>query len=56
MPVEIKELIIRATVTDEQPRGETEDNNLFESGINKSLLIQECVREVLKQLEKSKER
>ncbi|MFO1430289.1 MAG: DUF5908 family protein [Candidatus Competibacteraceae bacterium] len=55
MPVEIKELIIRATTT------ETQEN--VSSGVkypqvsdDKEAIIAECVKQVLKILKKSKER
>ena len=55
MPVEIKELIIRAVVTDDD--GEEADMSLrISSEPDRAELVQECVRQVLKILERSRER
>ncbi len=55
MPVEIKELIIRAVAVGERVDGL--ENSLEQSEItDKEAIIEECVRQVLKILKKSKER
>lgn len=56
MPVEIKELIIRATTTAE-PREETPatpPERLSEA--DRHAIVQECVKQVLRILQKEKER
>jgi len=55
MPVEIKELIIRATTT---PPADEEDESApaQPSPEDKDELIQECVRQVLRILQKKEER
>jgi len=55
MPVEIRELVIRAVVTDQQDDTNTSSSQ-FDSEAGRTLLIQECVREVMKQLDKTRER
>ena len=54
MPVEIKELIIRAVTT--AGTEESDDQPLREAPQDKDALIQECVRQVLRILQKMKER
>jgi hypothetical protein len=55
MPVEIKELVIRAVAVGE--RGEGLENPLEQTEIaNQEAIIEECVRQVLQILKKSKER
>jgi hypothetical protein len=55
MPVEIKELIIRAVAVDESVEG-PERPVLRSETTDKETLIEECVRQVLKILKRSKER
>ena len=55
MPVEIKELIIRAVVTDEQENGQTVPATPM-SADDKDDIIEACVKQVLQILRKSKER
>jgi hypothetical protein len=60
MPVEIRELVIRATVT-ETPSGENENRrpvqaNPDETHLDLEEIIQQCVEQVLKILEHQKER
>lgn len=55
MPVEIRELVIRAVVNDDQARtttadGKPADEQAFEA------IVEECVRQVLKILKNSGER
>ena len=55
MPVEIKELIIRAVVSERQE--DTPEGKGFQGVTNEQeAMITECVRQVLKILKKSKER
>ena len=55
MPVEIRELVIRAVVSDPRKRdGNPKDRQ--ESAKEKEAIIEECVRQVLKILKKSGER
>jgi len=51
MPVEIRELIIRAVVKDGDSRATTS-----EPSQNREEIVQACVREVLRILEKARER
>ena len=55
MPVEIRELVIRAVTTLEtqDARGQAQDRA---TPADQEALIQECVRQVLRILEKKKER
>jgi hypothetical protein len=55
MPVEIKELIIRAVVT-EQSDANTAALSTADEVSDRQTIVEECVREVLKILKKSKER
>ncbi len=57
MPVEIRELIIRAVVNDsrEKPKSEP-DREYREAAADPEAIIEECVRQVLKILKKSGER
>lgn len=55
MPVEIKELIIRATIT-AAPENTSADRKHAEIIEDREALIAECVKQVLKILRKSKER
>jgi hypothetical protein len=55
MPVEIRELVIRAVVTSEaQDSGRSPQ--VQESPESREALIQECVRQILRILQKKKER
>ena len=61
MPVEIRELVIRAVAiaAPEDPKpGEDRDGSAYvqESADDTQAIIQECVRQVLKILQKKKER
>lgn len=53
MPVEIKELVIRATVNSDAQQGES---SVSHDSFNKNDIIRSCVEEVLKILERDKER
>jgi hypothetical protein len=55
MPVEIKELIIRAVAVGERVEGLETSIERSET-TDKEAIIEECVRQVLKILKKSKER
>jgi hypothetical protein len=55
MPVEIKELIIRAVAVDERVEGIGQPVERSET-VDKEALIEECVRQVLKILKKARER
>jgi hypothetical protein len=55
MPVEIKELIIRAVAVDERVAGVGQPVERSETA-DKEALIEECVRQVLKILKRSQER
>ncbi len=52
MPIEIKELIIRATVTDQAKKTGSKKKPAEDS----SLLVEECVAQVLEILRKERER
>jgi hypothetical protein len=54
MAVEIKELIIRAIVSDSDSSGNL--SNTSASEVNKDALVQECVDQVLKVLKKKNRR
>ena len=56
MPVEIKELIIRAVVTDEHADRPDAKTASPHPEADHEALVQECVRQVLKILERSRER
>lgn len=60
MPVEIRELVIRAIVSAKQEEDADESENENPSGStpaeNTEAIIQECVRQVLRILRKEKER
>ncbi len=55
MPVEIRELIIRAVVADDRDK-ENDAPDPALTGPDREALVQECVRQVLKILERSRER
>lgn len=55
MPVEIKELIIRAVVA-EQPDANTAAQSSAGEVSDRQTIVEECMRQVLKILKKSKER
>ena len=60
MPVEIRELVIRADIRaakEDSEDTEMEDSSLGEESLNtKEAIIEECVRQVLRILRKEKER
>jgi hypothetical protein len=58
MPVEIRELVIRGQVEHEDSQGiDPEDQDLAQRSVeDMEHMIQECVRQVLRILEKKKER
>lgn len=56
MPVEIRELVIRAVVTEQQQPSGSGEPVQYGDEVERNLLIQECVQEVMKQLDKSRER
>lgn len=57
MPVEIRELIIRVTATDEdQPKAEVDEEAEELSLTDRENIVQEAVRRVLQILEKQRER
>ncbi len=55
MPVEIRELVIRAVTTPDSQSSET-SSQVQLSENEREMIIQECVRQVLKILKKEKER
>lgn len=56
MPVEIRELIIRAVVNETGEKRELASDQDHKSDIDTEAIIEECVRRVLKTLKKSRER
>lgn len=56
MPVEIRELIIRAVVNDARDKREAESDRNRKDTVDTEAIIEECVRQVLKILRKSGER
>ena len=57
MPVEIRELVIRTVVTDKRDDESDADSPFSQPAQSESdLIIQECVRQVLRILRKEKER
>lgn len=56
MPVEIRELIIRAVVNDVNEKHEAKPDQEHKFAIDQEAIIEECVRQVLKILKKSGER
>ena len=55
MPVEIKELIVRAVVADRESEGQVEQQ--ASSGAEeRRAIVEDCVRQVLRVLRKGKER
>jgi len=56
MPIEIKELVIRATIIDEDGMDISEINNEEFSETDKQTIISTCVEEVLKILNNREER
>jgi hypothetical protein len=55
MPVEIRELVIRAVTTTEAKDSQDEPQAQA-AGNDQEVIIQECVRQVLRILQKNKER
>jgi hypothetical protein len=53
MPVEIKELVIRAVAAEEKSSAYPTENGKM---TDKQAIVEECVRQVLKILKRSKER
>lgn len=56
MPVEIRELIVRAVVNDTRERREIESDRDRKDNVDTETIVQECVRQVLRILKKSGER
>ena len=56
MPVEVKELIIRAVVAKKPKKAHTRKNQANSAYSGNELIIKACVEQVLKILKKSKER
>lgn len=59
MPIEIRELVIRATIVDQNPQdsdNEGETSSESSLGIDQNKIIQECVSQVMKIIQKSKNR
>ncbi len=57
MPVEIRELVIRAVAVEEGPNGQGEVPSLGENDTSdRDQIVQECVREVLRILRRNRER
>jgi hypothetical protein len=55
MPIEIKELVVKFNVTEnEQPEIKKDNNNLSNLHYNK--LVRDCANKVLKELKRKKER
>lgn len=55
MPLEVKELIIRASVTDKLS-AEKDKNSLPDTPVDVNAIVAECVEQVLEILEQKKER
>lgn len=55
MPVEIKELVIRATAVDSREKAPTTDSNQA-TDVDKDAIIAACVRQVMKIIKQSRER
>ncbi len=56
MPVEIKELVIRAAVDSDRGREPDERGDGPGAASEREAIVQECVRQVLRILEKARER
>lgn len=56
MPVEIRELIIRAVTTAESDQTEDRPRQDLDSGFDREAIIQACVKQVLRILKKKEER
>ena len=56
MPVEIRELIIRAVVAADTDCGDDESAQASEADQDQAAIVQACVRQVLRILKKEKER
>lgn len=58
MPIEIKEMVIRATIVDSDCCGQSEQSETASvtSKINKQQIVEECVEQVLTVLERMKDR
>jgi hypothetical protein len=58
MPIEIKEMVIRATIVDSDCCGQSEQSEAASvtSKINKQQIVEECVEQVLNVLERMKDR
>ena len=62
MPIEIRELVIRATISDTGTHGERDDvgrpggSAVGAAGPDSDALVQECVRQVLEILARERER
>jgi hypothetical protein len=57
MPIEIRELVIRIVVNDEDADGESDAETADDGSLSeKEAIIQECVRQVLRILQKAEER
>lgn len=54
MPIEVKELVIRAIISDEKAEEGTDSENTFEPATKP--IVSACVEQVLKILERDKER
>ena len=55
MPIEIKELLVKITITDNKSPKNTQNGGAL-SSFNKEAIIKECVEKVLEILENKKER
>lgn len=55
MPIEIRELVIRATITEHSDISESESASTSDS-VNEKRIISVCVEQVLKVLDRLKER
>ena len=58
MPIEIKEMVIRATIMDSNCCGQSEqpESASGSTQINKQQIVEECVEQVLSVLERMKDR
>ena len=56
MPVEIRELVIRAVVSDSHKQQDAHSSNRVNSTVNEEAIIKECVKQVLKILKRNGER
>lgn len=58
MPIEIKEMVVRATIMDSNCCGQSERSDPVSGStqINKQQIVEECVEQVLRVLERMRDR